>query len=121
MSNEINWERFQNKYFKLEEGEQKKVLLSNWRQENKSFEDSEKTRTALVFDVIRINNEVLEVPLEWSTTSGSLALEFKKLIINANEQNKKVIYILLKKITSKKYVIVDLSRPTEHYDLEHIQ
>jgi len=114
MINKIDWGKFQNKFLKIEPGTQAHVTLSNWRQEQKTFNNSEKERTALVFDVLKVNDvSYKDSPLEWSTTSAALAHEFKRIIELAENRNTSTIFVIMKRNTEKKYTVIDLYEPRE--------
>jgi hypothetical protein len=104
----IDWNRFQGKYLKVDVGKQHRVALANWRQEQKRYGESTEDKTALVFDVVMIDGvSYVEQPLEWATTSGSLAFEFKPVIERAEAAGKKVINIILKRKTQQEYTFVE--------------
>lgn len=107
-TNKINWADFQSRFLRVEPGTQHRVKLVNWRQEQKSFYD-EKPRPALVFDVVKVDdNDYTDEPLEWSTTSAALAHEFRRMIENAEKQNKEFLVVIMKRTSDKKYMLTDL-------------
>lgn len=108
--NKINWDDFQSKFLTIEPGDTADVKLTNWRQEQKTFMDSEKAREALVFDVIKVDNkDHYDAPLEWSTTSASLAQEFRPMIEKAEAGENKVLSVRMKRGKDKRYMVVDLT------------
>lgn len=107
-TNKIDWTAFQSRFLRVEPGTQHRVKLVNWRQEQKSFYD-EKPRPALVFDVVKVDdNDYTDLPLEWSTTSASLANEFRRMIDNAEKNNKDFLVVIMKRTSDKKYMLTDL-------------
>lgn len=108
-NNKINWDDFRSKYLTIEPGDMCDVELMNWRQEQKSYLDTDKPRQALVFDVICVDNKsFVDAPLEWSTTSASLAQEFRPIIERAEASRNVTIMVRMKRTNDKRYMVIDL-------------
>lgn len=106
---EIDWDKFQSRFYRIEPGTQAKIVLKNWRQEERTFQDSKTPRTALVFDVDRDEKQTFIPPKEWSTTSPTLAEEFKPLIEKAEANGRDELIVILKRTTDKRYIVIDIS------------
>ena len=111
MAEKIDWDQFQSPFFRVAPGDEHKVVLTNWRQEHRTFgEQTQNPRLALVFDVIRVDGTEHTVkPLEWCTTSPGLAQEFKPMIVKAEAKKKDAIYCVMKRDANKRYSVFDLS------------
>ena len=111
-TNIIDWDAFkmQQKYFKLEIGEQDEIVITNWRQESKTFQDNENERLSLVFDVIKIGSiECVKNPLEYSTTSFKLIETFHKAINDAESKGKTALLVWIKREAENKYIVIDFT------------
>lgn len=113
MSEKINWPDFESKFYRLDPGNQSKVKLTNWRQRERTFGESETPRTTLVFDVIAADGKKFSPPKEWGTTSPALAAEFRPLIEDAEAIGREELFVILKRTTDKKYIVIDISGSTE--------
>lgn len=109
-SKDIDWNAFQSKYLKMENGRQYDLVLSNWRFERKTFGAQEQNpKPTLVFDVLKVNDiEYTIAPLEWSTASPSLAWELKAIIERAENHGKIAISVRIKRTLEGKYFLIDM-------------
>lgn len=105
----FDFEEFEVKYLSLDVGTTKKVVLTKWRKELKSFkEDKENPRMALVFDVIKIDDvEYAIKPLEYSTTSHKLVHLFKPFIRKAEAKGEIAIVGMLTRKDKTTYVFTE--------------
>lgn len=111
----INWDDFQSKFFKIEPGKQAELGLINWRQRERSFKEGEDPRTTLCFDVVNADGKELIPVREWSTTSPSLAGEFRPMIEKAEREKRIFLKVILKRTSDKRYIVVDISEPIKSY------
>lgn len=105
----IDWDLFQSKFYKLEPGKQANVLLTRWRQRETTFREGEEPRVTLCFDVLKADDNEFIPPREWSTTSPSLAEEFKPIIDKAVKADREFILVILKRTAEKRYIVIDIS------------
>ena len=94
----IEWPLFEEKYFKLEDGDTKNVVLCDWHSEKEySFGDSKEKRPAIVFRVKSIQGRQVEHELYFVTTSTTLAADLRPIIMDAEAKGKETIYVALAK------------------------
>ena len=106
----INWRDFESKYWSPEKGKSHEVLLSNWRQETRSYDDGKTEKPVIVFDVIRVDNESFVSPKLFATGAVSFATAVKPIIETAEHDGKESILIMMDFSTDKKYRFVDLRK-----------
>ena len=105
----INWDDFQSKFYKIEPGQQAELVFINWRQRERAFKEGEAPRTTLCFDVVNAEGKELIPAKEWSTTSPSLASEFRPMIEQAIKAGRIYLKVILKRTDNKRYIAVDIS------------
>ena len=77
----IDWNLFEDKFFRLEDGEFKRVELADWRSDAEyCFGDKEHARAALVFRVVGIDEKPVTNDKQWATTDIKLTNKFKPII-----------------------------------------
>ena len=101
---EIDWKEFEGKYLKIETGEQKTVVLTNWRRGEQKFGD-EDPKKALVFDVVEVDGVVCTPSKEYSTSSLALIADFRKMI-DGNVHT--ALRVVLKKGMDKRYTVIEV-------------
>lgn len=112
----INWEDFESPYWSPEREKSYDVVLTNWRQEWKSFDEEKTKKPVLSFDVLKIDNE--EFPIGkyvFSTGARSFANYAREIIEEAEKRNCKAINIYLEYGKDKKYRVVDLEKVRKKY------
>ena len=87
---EIEWNKFQMDYVRLEPGTAKNLKLTNWRQ------DTIFSKPGLRFDVAEEDSE--PVNKVFSTTSKRLIKELQPIILKAEEQGIRIISVTIRKI-----------------------
>ena len=105
----FDFNEFEVKYLSLDVGTTKKVVLSKWRKELKTFkEDQENPRMCLVFDVIKIDDvEYTLKPLEYSTSSHKLVGMFKPFIERAEAKGEIAIVGMLTRQDKTTYLFTE--------------
>ena len=108
----INWSDFEGVYLKIGKGEQKELVLSNWRQESSTFGGREAEAVPILcFDVISVDgNEIVsESPMVFSTGSTTFAGQIKGIIERAERSKKEAIRVVIKKDNENRFTVVDLT------------
>ena len=95
----IDYSLFEETFFKLEDGEAKRITITEWHSEEKySFgEDTGHARPALVCKVLSVENVPLLKPKTWVTTSKKVVANLKPLLDNAALNHSEKLSILLMK------------------------
>lgn len=104
-----DWAAWDSSYWKLEEGQQATVTLSNWRNEDKAFGD-EAPRRKFVVDVLQSDGETYDTPKVFATASFGLVRDFRPICQAAEEQGEDTIRVILKK-RDNRYTVTNF--PTE--------
>jgi hypothetical protein len=109
----INDEEFkkltQSKFWKPEIGNEYRVVLTNWRYDDRSFKDGEEKRPTFVADVISANDETFLPHKEFSTSSMMLRTALAKIALEAQEGGKKTIEVGIVRYDKKNYGVVKFS------------
>lgn len=104
MDEQINWNEF-SKYWSPSINTEVTVILSNWKQLIKTFRGNDKL--ILSFLVHQIEDEVYNPPLEYNT-SGSNALQFRKVIESAELRKAEHIMVRIRCSGDKKIQVADM-------------
>lgn len=105
----INFKDFESKYLSFEQGEQKTLVLSNWRQDWRQYKDSEPLKPRLVFDVMK--EGVKEYGYEqkfFATGALSFVNDVKPIIEKADAAGAKFIKVVVKYGRNKKYTVLEV-------------
>ena len=102
MNNPIDWEKFENPFFKFEPGKEYIVSFENWRQEMKTYgKESKDAVISLVMDITVVSYDgkerVFRPPKEFSTTNRSFIEAIKEYIFRAEQEHRQTLVFNLKK------------------------
>lgn len=104
----IDWNLFENKFFRLEDGDWVRVELADWHSEAQyCFGDKEDKRPALVFRVVSINEAPVTIDKHWVTTSRIVAEKMRPIIDLAEAKGQRSIKVVLSKIKGR-YAVTPL-------------
>lgn len=111
----IDWTEFEGNYVALEADTAKTLVLTNWRQETKTFQDDE--NVAVVFDVVEedgknVWEENAKNRRQFSSSSRRLVRKIKPIIQKAEEDNREKLKISVMRVGEKfetQYAVKDLS------------
>lgn len=111
----IDWTEFEGNYVVLEQDTAKTLILTNWRQEMKTFQDDESV--AVAFDTVEedgknVWEENAKNRRQFSSSSRRLIKKVKPIIQKAEEENRDKIKISIMRVGEKfetQYAVKDLS------------
>lgn len=111
MSNNIDWDAFNSKYWKPEPGRQYQLVLGAWRMEEKTFGSENTPMKYLTFDVLKVDGAEQVPPKMWSTRNSKLAREFRTMIEAAERRGHAAIQVIIKRDLEKQndYTVIDMS------------
>ena len=106
---EINWKDFESQYWSPEKGKGYELVLANWRQEWKTFEDEKSEKPVLTFDVLKIGDEEIKIGEKvFSTGAKSFAGSVKNIILKAEQRGNTAINVYLEYGSDNKYRVLNL-------------
>lgn len=109
--NEINWSDFESQYWSPEKGKSYEVVLSNWRQETRSYDDGKTEKPVIVFDVLRVDKQAYAPGVKlFATGAQSFAYYAQAIIERAISREEATISVILDYDRDKKYHLLDLLR-----------
>lgn len=102
----LEWDLFKSKYFKLEEGEQARLVITGWHTERdyKYKEDQREGRPALIMEVVSENGEFIKYKKYWITSSQKTTEMIKPFIVEAEKIGARTINVLVVK-QGKTYLV----------------
>lgn len=116
MGEPIKWDDFENRYWSPEKDIGYNLVLTNWRQEKRSYDDGKTEKNVLVFDIIKLDNvELAAKPLQFVTSAASFATPVRPIIEAATARAETVIEIYLEYSKDKKYRVLDMNKVKDVY------
>lgn len=105
----IQWNLFESLYWSPEKGKSYDLVLSNWRQETRSYDDGKTEKPVILFDVLKIDNEEYPAGKKLFATSAASFAEYARPIIErAEAEGREQVAVILTYDREKKYHVLDL-------------
>ena len=105
----INWSLFESKFWSPNKGEGYNLVLANWRQEIKSFDDGKTEKPVIVFDILKIGEEELSLGSKtFVTAAASFAEDARPIIEAAESRGERAINVYLEYSKDKRYRVLDM-------------